>query len=102
MLRTESATSSCHSTNLRSSYKDGSHETRTSTLCEYGDSKGYSAIAKLVGVPCGVAVRQVDVQGYRSADEGAEGEVRHDDEEDFVVAWTAMTSRQVYETCLSR
>jgi len=40
-------------------HKDGSKETRTSTLCEYGDPKGYSAMAKLVGVPCGVAVLQV-------------------------------------------
>lgn len=39
-------------------HKDGKHETRTSTLCEYGDPKGYSAMAKLVGVPCGVAVIQ--------------------------------------------
>lgn len=39
--------------------KDGSKETRTSTLCEYGDPSGYSAMAKLVGVPCGVAVKQV-------------------------------------------
>lgn len=39
--------------------KDGSRETRTSTLVEYGDPKGYSAMAKLVGVPCGVAVKQV-------------------------------------------
>ena len=37
--------------------KDGSRETRTSSLCEYGapiGSGGYSAMAKLVGVPCGV------------------------------------------------
>jgi len=37
--------------------KDGSKESRTSTLCEYGapiGSGGYSAMAKLVGVPCGV------------------------------------------------
>jgi saccharopine dehydrogenase (NADP+, L-glutamate forming) len=40
-------------------HKDGSRETRTSTLCEYGDPKGYSAMAKLVGVPCAVAVKQV-------------------------------------------
>ncbi|RKF72965.1 Saccharopine dehydrogenase [Golovinomyces cichoracearum] len=40
-------------------HKDGSKETRTSTLVEYGDPKGYSAMAKLVGVPCGVAVLQV-------------------------------------------
>ena len=36
---------------------DGSRETKTSTLCEYGaptGSGGYSAMAKLVGVPCGV------------------------------------------------
>ncbi|ETS76694.1 Saccharopine dehydrogenase [Pestalotiopsis fici W106-1] len=39
--------------------KDGSRETRTSTLCEYGEPKGYSAMAKLVGVPCAVAVQQV-------------------------------------------
>jgi saccharopine dehydrogenase (NADP+, L-glutamate forming) len=61
---------------------DGSKETRTSTLCEYGNPAGYSAMAKLgkfirkrerkkergsslanslslVGVPCGVAVKQV-------------------------------------------
>lgn len=40
-------------------HKDGSKETRTSTLLEYGDPKGYSAMAKLVGIPCGVAVKQV-------------------------------------------
>lgn len=40
-------------------WSDGRKETRTSTLCEYGDPKGYSAMAKLVGVPCGVAVKQV-------------------------------------------
>ncbi|KAI1342258.1 Saccharopine dehydrogenase [Xylariaceae sp. FL0016] len=40
-------------------HKDGSREVRTSSLCEYGDPKGYSAMAKLVGVPCGVAVKQV-------------------------------------------
>lgn len=37
--------------------KDGSRETRTSSLCEYGapiGSGGYSAMAKLVGVTCGV------------------------------------------------
>ena len=39
--------------------KDCSKETRTSTLVEYGDPRGYSAMAKLVGVPCGVAVKQV-------------------------------------------
>lgn len=36
-------------------WKDGSVETRTSTLCDYGDPNGYSSMAKLVGVPCGVA-----------------------------------------------
>jgi len=40
-------------------HKDGKKETVTSTLCEYGDPKGYSAMAKLVGVPCGVAVLQL-------------------------------------------
>jgi saccharopine dehydrogenase (NADP+, L-glutamate forming) len=42
--------------------KDGSRQTRTSTLCEYGaptGSGGYSAMARLVGIPCGVAVKQV-------------------------------------------
>ncbi|KAJ4367006.1 saccharopine dehydrogenase (NADP+, L-glutamate-forming) [Neocucurbitaria cava] len=39
--------------------KDGSRVTRTSTLAEYGDPKGYSAMAKLVGVPCAIAVQQV-------------------------------------------
>lgn len=37
--------------------KDGSKETRTSTLCEYGapvGSGGYSAMAKLVGVTCAI------------------------------------------------
>ena len=37
--------------------KDGSRDTITSTLSEYGapiGSGGYSAMAKLVGVPCGV------------------------------------------------
>ena len=37
-------------------HKDGRHETRTSTLCEYGDPKGYSAMARTVGIPCGIAV----------------------------------------------
>ena len=34
-------------------------ETRTSTLVEYGDPHGYSAMARLVGLPCAVAVKQV-------------------------------------------
>lgn len=38
--------------------KDGSKETRTSTLVEYGDPKG-TAMARLVGIPCAVAVLQV-------------------------------------------
>ncbi|KAI9700433.1 MAG: Saccharopine dehydrogenase [NADP(+), L-glutamate-forming] [Candelina mexicana] len=40
-------------------HKDGKKETRTSTLVDYGDPRGYSAMAKLVGVPCGVAVKLV-------------------------------------------
>ncbi|KAF2151123.1 saccharopine dehydrogenase [Myriangium duriaei CBS 260.36] len=40
-------------------HANGKKETRTSTLCEYGDPKGYTAMAKLVGVPCAVAVKQV-------------------------------------------
>lgn len=41
--------------------KDGSKQTRTSTLVEYGSNEpnGYSAMAKLVGIPCAVAVKQV-------------------------------------------
>lgn len=40
-------------------HKDGSTETRTSTLVNYGDPKGYSCMARLVGLPCAVAVQQV-------------------------------------------
>lgn len=43
-------------------WSDGRREMRTSTLCEYGEpegSGGYSAMAKLVGVPCAVAVLMV-------------------------------------------
>lgn len=40
-------------------WQDGRKEVRTSTLVENGDPKGYSAMAKLVGVPCAVAVMQV-------------------------------------------
>lgn len=43
-------------------WADGKKEVRTSTLCEYGapeGSGGYSAMAKLVGVPCAVAVLMV-------------------------------------------
>ncbi|CAH0058775.1 unnamed protein product [Clonostachys solani] len=40
-------------------HKDGRRETRTSTLCENGDPKGYFAMARLVGVPCAVAVKNV-------------------------------------------
>ena len=28
-------------------------------LLDYGDPKGYSSMAKLVGIPCGVAAQQV-------------------------------------------
>jgi saccharopine dehydrogenase (NADP+, L-glutamate forming) len=40
-------------------HKDGSKETRTSTLCDYGDPKGCSSMARLVGVPCGAACLMV-------------------------------------------
>lgn len=40
-------------------HADGSHELRTSTLLDYGDPKGYSSMARLVGIPCGVAVTKV-------------------------------------------
>lgn len=41
---------------------DGSRETRTSTLADYGapiGSGGYSSMAKLVGVPCGIGMLQI-------------------------------------------
>lgn len=44
-------------------WANGNKETRVSTLVEYGDPTGqpdgYSAMAKLVGVPCAVATRMV-------------------------------------------
>ena len=40
-------------------HQDGRKETRTSSLVEYGDPKGYSAMARLVGVPCAVACLMV-------------------------------------------
>jgi saccharopine dehydrogenase (NADP+, L-glutamate forming) len=40
-------------------HADGARETRTSTLCEYGRPGGYSAMARLVGIPCAVAAMQV-------------------------------------------
>ena len=39
------------------SWADGRTETRTSSLEAYGEPNGYSAMAKLVGVPCGMAVQ---------------------------------------------
>ncbi|KAI8375515.1 saccharopine dehydrogenase [Blakeslea trispora] len=39
--------------------KDGSHQTRTSTLVEYGKVGGFSAMAKTVGVPCGIATQLI-------------------------------------------
>ncbi|KAL7948607.1 saccharopine dehydrogenase [Trichoderma barbatum] len=42
--------------------KDGSRETRTSTLADYGapiGTGGYTSMAKLVGVPCGIAAKQI-------------------------------------------
>ncbi|TID30327.1 hypothetical protein CANINC_001114 [Pichia inconspicua] len=40
-------------------WADGTTETRTSTLVDYGVPGGYSSMAKLVGVPCAVAVMEV-------------------------------------------
>ncbi|KAF2403261.1 saccharopine dehydrogenase-like protein [Trichodelitschia bisporula] len=40
-------------------HADGRKETRTSTLCANGEPTGYSAMAKTVGVPCGVATLMV-------------------------------------------
>ncbi len=48
---------------------DGTTETRTSTLCEYGaptGSGGYSAMAKLVGVPCAVGESLPDTRFLES------------------------------------
>lgn len=40
-------------------WADGTPETRTSTLVDYGTVGGYSSMAKTVGVPCAVATLQV-------------------------------------------
>ncbi|RLV94965.1 Saccharopine dehydrogenase NADP [Spathaspora sp. JA1] len=40
-------------------HANGEKEVRTSTLVDYGDPKGYSSMAKLVGVPCAVATQQI-------------------------------------------
>lgn len=40
-------------------WADGTTETRTSTLVDYGDVNGYSSMAKLVGVPCAIATQQI-------------------------------------------
>ena len=40
-------------------WQDGTQETRTSTLVDLGDPKGYSSMARLVGVPCAVAAQQI-------------------------------------------
>ncbi|KAG0033716.1 saccharopine dehydrogenase (NADP+, L-glutamate-forming) [Podila clonocystis] len=39
--------------------KDGTRQTRTSTVLEYGNPDGASAMARLVGMPCGVATQLV-------------------------------------------
>ena len=39
--------------------KDGTRQIRTSTLLEYGVPGGFSAMARLVGMPCGVATQLV-------------------------------------------
>jgi saccharopine dehydrogenase (NADP+, L-glutamate forming) len=36
-------------------HSNGKKETRAGTLCEYGDLKGYSSMARIVDAPCGVA-----------------------------------------------
>lgn len=40
-------------------WANGTTETRTSTLIDYGNPEGYSSMAKLVGVPCAVACQQI-------------------------------------------
>lgn len=37
--------------------KDGSKKTIYSTMIEYGVPGGYTAMAKTVGIPCGIAVQ---------------------------------------------
>ncbi|KAJ1949009.1 saccharopine dehydrogenase (NADP+, L-glutamate-forming) [Linderina macrospora] len=39
--------------------KDGSHNTRTSVTLMYGEPGGFSAMAKTVGVPCGIATQLI-------------------------------------------
>ncbi|KAI9293025.1 saccharopine dehydrogenase [Neoconidiobolus thromboides FSU 785] len=39
--------------------KEGKKETLTSTLLEYGEPNGYSAMARTVGVPCGIATQLI-------------------------------------------
>lgn len=67
--------------------KDGSKDTVTSTLCEYGSpvgSGGYSAMSKLVGIPCGVGKCSVLPQSFavrvpvRTAEAALLGRVFHD------------------------
>ncbi|KAJ3486039.1 hypothetical protein NLI96_g4532 [Meripilus lineatus] len=40
-------------------WKDGKQDIITSTLEAYGDPSGYSAMARTVGIPCGIAVQLV-------------------------------------------
>ncbi|ORX67545.1 Saccharopine dehydrogenase [Linderina pennispora] len=39
--------------------KDGSHNTRTSVTLMYGEPNGFTAMAKTVGVPCGIATQLI-------------------------------------------
>eukprot|EP00013_Stygamoeba_regulata_P013978 CAMPEP_0177670150 /NCGR_PEP_ID=MMETSP0447-20121125/23907_1 /TAXON_ID=0 /ORGANISM="Stygamoeba regulata, Strain BSH-02190019" /LENGTH=930 /DNA_ID=CAMNT_0019177237 /DNA_START=53 /DNA_END=2845 /DNA_ORIENTATION=- len=47
----------CHEFGVQ--WADGTREVRQSTLVEYGDPRGYSAMAKTVGIPCGIATKLV-------------------------------------------
>ena len=52
-------------------HNDGRRETKTSTLCECGAPTGsgsYSAMAKLVGVPCGVGKSFLFKEPFRRCD----------------------------------
>ena len=40
-------------------WADGSSETRTSTMLEYGTAGGEMAMARTVGVPCGIATQLI-------------------------------------------
>ena len=66
-------------------HADGKKETRTSTLVDYGDPNGYSSMAKLVGVPCAVAVLQILSGGSLSQKKGILAPVSKDISEPLLI-----------------